>query len=700
MKRISVVFIGLVWLSIGLFGQDLRWRGGIIIPRPPIERVLPVKLVSEEAKITINNGVASVQKRQLFKNSMQRVMEGTYIFPLPNEAFINEFSLYINNERITGEMLTAVEAKKIYEDIVRKFRDPALLEMIGNNLFRANIFPFDPMGERKIEVKYTQLLKPHGNTYRFVYPLGQVSAGEVKQSAEMEINHTGTIGTIYSPTHDISVENLNPNKAKIKISLEKGSGDFILYYTASANEIDVLPLVYEKGNEKPYFMLRLTPVFSNENKTAPAKNVTFVIDVSGSMMGKKIEQAKKALEFCLNNLNGSDNFSIITFSNSAGELTSMASADNKEYMKTALNKVRALEADGGTNLNQALLLGLEKISPAKPNYLILLTDGLPTVGVRNPDEITKNIKKNIKQNTRIFCFGVGNDVDAFLLDKIAGDYRGSSNYVREHEDMEIEVASFFGKISNPALTDCKIDFGNLDVYDVYPKELPDLFSGSSLFIFGRMPVNKSGTVTLTGNTGDRQRKFTYKIESTSDVSGNQFVANLWANRKIAFLLDEIRNNGENKELIDEVIKLSKQYGIITPYTSYLVTEDEGKDIGADKPMIKKNQLYDAASGYAPLSREEKESMVSQSVTLGKMKNSSRANVYKSMKNVEGKSFIQKDEFWVDSEFDELNCKDTVKLAFGSDEYFNLISKDDSLRKYCSISDKLKIVYKGKCYIIE
>jgi len=703
MRRISLAVAGLFLGLVSLFGQSERWRGGIIIPVPPIEIRDPVHLLSENAKITINDAVVTVKKEQLFKNSAHRQVEGKYVFPLPNEAFINEFSLYIDNERINGEILPAQEAKKIFEEIVRKYRDPALLEMIGNNLFQASIFPFAPFGERKIEIKYTQMLKPAGKTYRLLYPISFDKRNNgTKLNIEIEINSASQLANIYSPSHDISIESISGKKVKVKVNFESGgsASDLLLYYSVSDKDIEAMNLVYDDGKENPYFMLRLAPKLNLEQKSNIEKNVIFVLDISGSMTGKKIEQAKNALTFCMNNLNKNDNFSIVTFSNSAEEFITGVDVSNQTALKNADKKVKLLEADGGTNLNQAVELGLKKTVAGKPNYLILFTDGLPTVGVRNPDEIAKNIRKNMKSNVRIFCFGVGNDVDAFLLDKIATDYRGSSNYVRENEDLENEVSAFFAKISNPVLTDCKIDFNNLNVYDTYPKELPDLFAGSSIMVFGRMNDKRDGEIILSGYSGGEKKRFTFKLVSTSGSRDNVFVANLWANRKIAFLLDEIRNRGENKELVEEVVKLSKKYGIITPYTSYLVTEEERKSIGADRPMIKKDQLYDAASGYTPLSNDQKESMVNQSITLGKMKSSSRNQVYQSMKNIDGKVFIMKDEYWVDAEFDDTKCKEILSVEFASDEYFALADNNAAIIKYLSLSDKVKFVYQNKCYVVK
>jgi Ca-activated chloride channel family protein len=703
MRNVWFAWIGLIIFSTVLFGQNENWKGGRIIPFPPMEIRDPVTLKSEDSKITINDGIAKVIKSQVFKNKSYRAVECKYIFPLPNDAFIDEFSLYIDNERIKGEILSAEEAKKIYEDIVRKYRDPALLEMIGNNLFQANIFPFFSLGERKIDVRYTQILKPSGKTYRLLYPIGKTGKDlETKISLDIEINGSNPLTNIYSPTHDITVQTIDEKKARIVISLEgnNSSSDFILYYSVSQKNIEAMNLVYDNGKEDPYFMLQFSPKLNMERKSIAEKNIVFILDISGSMTGKKIEQAKNALSFCMNNLNKKDHYSVISFSNSAEVLIENHSAADENTLKADINKISAFDADGGTNLDQALGMSLKILQHGKPNYLILLTDGLPTVGVRNPDEIIKNFGKNLKENARLFCFGVGNDVDAFLLDKLASDFRGSSNFVRENENLENEVSAFFEKISNPVLTDCKIDFKNLNAYDIYPKELPDLFVNGSIMVFGRLKAEKNSEVSFTGNSEGTNKQYIFNITAQKQTTTHSFVPTLWANRKIAFLLDQIRNEGDNKELIDEITKLSKKYGIITPYTSYLVKEDERRDLGINQPMIQKKQLFDASQGYAPLSMEQKESMVTQSITLGKMKNSSKTGNYGSLKNIDGKVFMLKDDYWIDTDYEDLKCSETNEVEFGSKEYFSMAEKDSVLKNYFSLSDKIKFIHNGKCYVVK
>lgn len=698
---ISNICLSLI-LNIIIFCQNSDWKAGRIIPIPPIEIKDPIKLIYEDSKIIINNNIASITKKQTFKNVTHKQLEGSYIFPLQNDAFITEFSLFINNEPVKAEILDSKQAKQIYEDIVRKLKDPSILEEFRSNLYRVKIFPFAPFSEKIIEMKYLQQIKPSGNTYRFIYSLSHnLLSKDFKNNIVIELNSTNTISNIYSPSHEIIFEKVNDNKYIVKIDFKKSSlvSDFILYYTISSQKIDAMNLIYDDEKEDPYFMLSL---FSNNEqvKSNVKKNIIFTLDISGSMTGVKIDQAKGALKYCLKNLKKGDYYSIFTFNNEVNEIISNKEFNYDDSDQKIIEKIENILPDGGTNLNNAIITSLKNAKKNLPNYLILLTDGLPTVGVRNPDEILKNVAKFILGNIRIFTFGVGNDLDVFLLDRLASEFRGENNYVREGEDIELEISSFFRKISNPVLTDCKIEFDNQQIYDIYPNKLPDLFQNSTISIFGRLKNISNGEIIITGYIDKEKKRFSYKIEQSFISKKNDFIPLLWAKRKIAFLLDEIRNNGEDKELINEITKLSKKYGIITPYTSYLITDDDTKSNIFSDAVIEKKQLFDSKSGYQPLSLSQKQTIIDQSQKIERMKNSSKVEYYSYIKNINGKTFIFKNDFWVDIDFDNSSCNKIIEIEFASDDYFSLINNDDELRKYLCVSNKIKLFYKSKCYIIK
>ncbi|MEK7682008.1 MAG: VWA domain-containing protein, partial [Chloroflexota bacterium] len=313
---------------------------------------------------------------------------------------------------------------------------------------------------------------------------------------------------------------------------------------------------------------------------APAKavdkDVVFVLDISGSMQGQKMEQARAALEYVLDRLNPGDRFNIIAF-NSAVSTYADALRPASEKAQ-ALPFVRGLQAAGGTNIHDALrtALGMAPQGGGRPHVVIFLTDGLPTVGVIQTNAIIDGVVQASKKDVRLFAFGVGDDVNAFLLDTIAQRNRGVSDYIRPGQDIQEKLARFYEKISTPVLTDLKLDTGAVKVEDVYPQPLPDLYAGNQLVVVGRYRGEVAAAIALKGMVNSQEKTYTYADQSfPSESASAAFLPRLWATRKVGYLLNQIRLNGQNKELVDEVVALATRYGIATPFTSFLVQEKGG-----------------------------------------------------------------------------------------------------------------------------
>jgi Ca-activated chloride channel family protein len=236
-----------------------------------------------------------------------------------------------------------------------------------------------------------------------------------------------------------------------------------------------------------------------------------------------------------------------------------------------------LEANGGTAIDDALkaALALRPANTGRTFTVVFFTDGEPTIGETNPDRIVKGVIDRNTSHTRIFTFGVGDDVNATLLDRLADSTRAVSTYVRPEEDIEAKVGSLYAKISHPVMTDLELTAGEgVRLEEVYPSKLPDLFHGGQVVVLGRYTGSGHKTITLKGKVGEQAREFIYEVNFPAHTSEEKsFVEGLWARRKVGYLLDEIRRNGENKELVAEVVKLAKKHGITTPYTSYLAVPD-------------------------------------------------------------------------------------------------------------------------------
>jgi len=561
-----------------------RGDGFIVVERPflippghfPFS---PLEVSSHHVDVKIYGQVAVTSIDQEFYNPNDQRLEGIYMFPVPKGAHIDKFSMEIGGKMVDAELLRADKARQIYEDITRKMRDPALLEYAGQDLFKVRIFPIEPRSRKPIRISYTELLRSDAGTVNYSYPLSteKFSARPIKNlSVKVEVRTEQPLASIYSPSHKVEIKRDGSNRAVIgyESTDEKPDTDFQLVYSSEKRDVGLSLITHKSADEDGYFLLLAAPTVAKEIKPAP-KEVVFVVDTSGSMAGAKLQQAKKALQFCVENLNADDRFEIVRFSTEAESLFGKLSEADSEHRKRASNFIADLKPIGGTAIADALQTAFKARTEKseRPFVIIFLTDGLPTVGTRNPGEILADIKK--AGDARIFSFGIGSDVNTQLLDQIAEGTRAFSQYVLENEDLEVRVSNFYTRIKEPVLTNVRLEFGGeVRTSKLYPAQLPDLFKGDQLVLTGRYSGSGDVEAKLTGMANGRERTFTYKVKFND--SSNDYVARLWATRRVGFLLDEIRVHGETAELRDEATDLARRYGIVTPYTAYLIVEDEDR----------------------------------------------------------------------------------------------------------------------------
>src|SRR5688500_10004442 len=636
MKRVLfAVLLATLTLNIG---QLSRAAGLIIIenadevhifpppgrpPRPlppphwhprPIHRLTPLEIRSVKATAAIKDQVAQTKIEQEFYNPNARQLEGTFILPLPKGAHLEKFRMEVNGKMTEAELLSAEKAKGIYEEIVRKAKDPALLEYGGRDQLKVRIFPIEPNSTKKIEVSYTQVLKSDARLVGYTIPLNTAKycSTPVKNfSLKLELESKTPLRTIYSPTHNVEVLRNTSKTATIGMEQKELSADkdFELFYSAEKSELAMNLLTYRKAGEEGYFMLFATPGFEGSRK-AIAKDVVFVLDTSGSMSGKKLEQAKNALVFCIQNLNDEDRFEVIRFSTETEALFREMRKVSDTSRKEAETFVTNLKTIGGTAINDALRTALETgdKESKRPKLIVFLTDGLPTVGDTSVEGILKTVADRSKGNARIFAFGVGTDVNTHLLDRIAEETRAASQYVLPDEDTEVKLSSFFSKINDPVLADLALDFGKIKTSKIHPGRLPDLFKGQQLIVLGRYQDDGKAAAVLRGKIGDEEKRFAEDVTFPKEDTQHEFIPRLWATRSVGFLLEEIRHRGENGELKEEVTQLAKQYGIVTPYTSYLVTEDQPIETtrGMDRESLGRTRSLSSSAAAQPVPRLERE----------------------------------------------------------------------------------------------
>jgi len=746
MKR-TIIAAGLMWAVM----HSVALATGMLIPKDP--GIPPLAIKYQRVDIQIKDGVATAKIEQVFKNNVDRDLEAVYVFPLPENAGIADFAMYIGGKRMSGELVEKGKARQIYEDIVRRMKDPGLLEHIGGNLFRVSVYPVPRNGEQKIELVYSQGLDYEAGLYKFVYPLrtGERASKTIEDfTVGVRLVSGLPIKNVYSPSHKVGINRKNDHEATIGFEEEQGSldRDFVLYYGVSKKDFGLNLLTHAVKGQDGYFMMMISPNVAVSEDKVLKKDVVYVMDTSGSMQGEKIEQARKALEYCIGKLNKGDRFNIIRFSTDAEMFRdSLVEADGSN-VKEALKFTGGLRAQGGTCINDALTAALGCRGDAKrPFMIVFLTDGKPTVGETDADSITANVKKCNKQNARIFVFGVGFEVNTHLLDRISGQNAGLSQYVRPEEDIEVKVSAFADKINQPVLTNLKVTIDKLKVQRQHPQPLPDLFCGDQLTVFGRYEGKGDFAIRLTGEVNGESREFVYEGTFPEANSDNDFIPRLWATRQVGYLLDQIRLHGEEKELKDEVIRLSKEYGIMTPYTSYLVVEDEktqgrqgmarpeagrngftvgfpvskrasapaerssfrmaekafaggGRVMGESVTTLPQAPAPAAADAAAPFSQVSGEHAVRVSQAIEEYKKRDvAADSSDNVRHIGGKTFVLTKGVWIDSEYKE-QMKST-KVKFGSDDYFKLLAEKPELKKFFALGEKVIVcVDKDRAVVVE
>jgi len=672
-------------------------------------RVSALSVKYHHVTVKIQDNVAVTKIDQVFLNDYDRQLEATYIFPLPESAAISQFAMFVDGERIQGEMMEAAKARQIYEEFVRRMIDPALLEYVGRNTFRARVFPIPPRGEKRIQLEYTQTLDYSGGIFEYTYPLNteRFSPQPLQEaSVAVEIESSRPIKSVFSPTHQIDerIEDDHHASAGWEQRNLKPDRDFTLLYSVSEEDFGVSLRCFRKGQEEGYFMLLLAPKRAWAQREIGAKDLVFVLDKSGSMQGEKIEQAKEALLFSLRNLHEDDRFGLVTFSTEVDRFSRELLPATQENVKRAVKFVKSIEAEGGTNLMEAALAGVKLLrqpTPGRPQMLVLLTDGLPTVGETDIAKIIRevtNANHASARKGRLFSFGVGYDVNTTLLDKLAEENGGAAQYVKPEENLEMALSRFYSKVSHPVLANLQLDCDGVAVKSVYPSKLPDLFAGSTLTLFGRYSGEGESTIRLSGETGSQRRELKYSVTFPRQDHKNSFVPLLWANRRVGDLLAQIREHGEAKELVDEVVKLALRFGIMTPYTSFLVQEHEAvaRDaFGAGGAAAVHFLSRPEGPASMPLAAAPAvgEEAVRASVALKALKEAQVLPTQATaIRHVGDKTFYLDNNFWVDVDYRQEVRK--IAIKYGSEAYFALLALRPELGQYLALGRNVTVMLDG------
>ncbi|HUB68549.1 MAG TPA: VWA domain-containing protein, partial [Candidatus Methylacidiphilales bacterium] len=618
---------------------------------------------------------------------------------------------------------------------------------------------------KQIKIVYTEVLKSDSGLVSYTYPLNteKFSSAPIHSvSIKVDLASDQPLHSIYSPTHEVEITHVDANHAVIGYEANdvRPDTDFQLFFAPEKSDVSLKMLTYQTGDDDGYFLLLASPSLELKSKPEP-KDVTFVLDTSGSMSeDNKLKQAKKALQFCLANLNGDDRFEVIRFATEPESLFGALTPADDKAVSQAEKFVSGLTPEGGTAIYDALnqAMALRPAKSGRPYVIIFLTDGEPTVGETNDDKIVAETNQAADEGTRIFCFGLGTDVNAQLLDRIAANTKAASDYVLPTEDIEVKVSNFFAKIRDPILSNVKLSFPDgVRVSKMYPQALPDLFKGDQLVLTGRYSGSGSGGCALQGDAGGLSQTFSAPVTFEKESVEQPFVPRLWASRRIAYLLDEIRLHGENSELKDEITGLARKFGLVTPYTAYLIMEDEQTRKVAEKNQILRDFAEDspaqAVGGqiYSSLSKDKTgdegvdlargqnamkyamtpESAVSRSNTefakrLGVSADTvaalpppgspaAVANIVadaspaqagarlvqytQQAKYIAGRAFYLNGNQWIDSNVSEQNSNNEIKLKFGSPEYFDFAARHPEMEPYLSLGRNVRLFVAGTVYDI-
>ena len=665
-------------------------------------RAFPLKIDRYHINIAVNNQLTTTKINQVFINPNNFEVDGIYIFPVPDDAALSNFALSIDEEPVTGQLLSHEESRRIYRSSVRQRYNTAIIEYIGTRAFVADVPNIPANGERHIEFEYSQIIPVDNDQVKYTYPLS-LAKGAVAPNAgrldiapitnlliEMKIESDSELRTIYSPSHEVTINRKDDHHAHIRY---KGKNiephdDFQCYYSISDDDFGITLLTHRADeSEEGYFMLLVSPKYEVKKTDIIEKDFVFVLDHSGSMAPRrKIKQAKAALRYCVQNLNDGDRFNLILFNKYITSLSDRL-IDVKDGREEALLFIEDIQARGSTNINDALLTALaEKPDPNRPRIIVFLTDGRPTASVMNESRILENIAKANSDQARIFVFGVGSDVNRRLLDKIAADNGGTRNYVEPREDIEEAVSSLFRKMNEPVLVNVELDFGQIITKELSPSNLPDMFRKEQLTLFGRYE-NHGGTVLkIRGSIGNELHEFTKNMHFTELEMDNDFLPQLWAQRRIAELVDQEALDGYNEERRKEIKRLSIEHDVVTPYTRFYRSDSGSWVFVSD----------DIDTAYTP-GNKPKDDAVIDSKRIEYQKRSMHKIGYEDIKTYGRKTFYRHGRVWIDTKYDgQSECK---IIVFGSEEYFDLAAHSHELAKYFKLSPSMIICHKGVNYQI-
>ena len=577
MSRLDALRRSLVLAAVFTAPCVARAQGWIDPTPVPPGRIAPpmawnVSRVATNIRATIEGRVARIEVEEQFRNNGGGMAEGTYHYPLAGEAVFQSLSLWMGEQEMRGELMDAGKARGIYEEIVRRRRDPALVTLAGHQLLRAQVFPIQPGETRKIVLRFTQILDKEGDALRWRYALGPEERNGVRPDIRVTLREPARFGRPFSPTHSVQVSGDDDRTVAIT---DAARGDIELFLPLRSTAAGMSIVSHAPDGEDGYFLLYVTPPELSDAQRM-GRDLTMVVDVSGSMSGPKLEQAKAAVLQMLGTLNSRDRFRLISFSSGVRSFRDGFTAADAPALERARNWATALIADGGTNIEGALreaLRGGGNSGDRDGNLdvLVFLTDGVPSVGEVQPERLAA-LASQASRGTRVFTIGIGTDVNTYLLERMAQDGRGAADFVPPNGSVEQAVGGLARKLRAPALVDLHVVSSPARIVSMEPVRLPDLFAGQELVVLGRYQGGGSGPLVIEGTRDGQTVRVSTPVTFAAHESDHEYVSTLWAARRIGALTRTMRLEGSTTARIEEIKALALRHGIVTEYTAYLVQE--------------------------------------------------------------------------------------------------------------------------------
>lgn len=689
--RLSTTLFFLFILSTSLGAQ------GRIIPRPCAfqimpanERVLPpirdcrtnIVRTRSDVRVELTDRVLRYEVDERFVNRGGGLGEADYLFPLPNNAAFQDLKLSINGELVAGETMNATNARRIYENIVRSQRDPALVEWMGHGLVRARIFPLNPGEEKRVVIRFQTVAPREGDALRVDYFRGGAAPGastvhdDGVHSFTLSYATQSSFGNPYSPTHSVDV---NDRGGRREVSVRGDARDVTVLVPvrrSDAASVGVLP--YAPGGEDGFALLTVTPPAAPRDEATP-RDVTLVLDVSGSMSGRKIEQARAAGRQLLATLRPDDRFRLIDFSSDVRTFRDDFVNATTDNVRAAAKYLDALEATGGTNIEAALREALHPpVDRGRLPLILFVTDGEPTVGETSADRLTaiaNTANERASTPRRIFTFGLGSDVNVSLLEQLALEGRGTSQFVRPDESVERMVGIVAHRLVDPVLTDVRVRVdGDVKLSRMLPSQASDIFADADLVLLGRYTGHGTARVTVEGNRRGRPMTWTSTVDFPERDRANPSVARLWATQRIGFLSAQKRRDGGSSEIDDEIKSLGERYGIPTEFTSYLVTEP--RVVGWNQAPAPRDLRFEQAK-IAAAQRIATTAAALDSMSIG---NNS------STRRVDTRTFILRDGVWCDARYQPKMERVVIKPF--TKAYFDVLDAIPELRGAFALASRV------------